>query len=101
MGSFDLLEHGPDIHAAMFRRERREAPRRFLELTLTPWAVAAPRLVPRDRDVNQPLEEVTLLGSCGSPHELELFVGGEEVSVSDQIEAASEMRPLIDHWTRH
>ena len=60
--AFDLRQHRVDIHAAMCRCERRKAPHGFRELALATGSIAAPSLVPRDRDVHQPLEEVALFG---------------------------------------
>jgi hypothetical protein len=75
----------------MARPERREPPRRLLELPLGADAVPAAGLVPGDRDVNQPLEEVLLGGSGCAPGQLELLVRGEELAAPDQLDAAREV----------
>jgi hypothetical protein len=85
-----LLEHGVEVDAPMFGRVPREPPRRLLELPLAADAVAAACLVPRDRDVHEPLVEVALLCGGRAPRQLELLVGGEELARADQIEAALE-----------
>jgi hypothetical protein len=69
---------------------RRQPATGLLELALATDFVAAPGLVPRHRDVDKPLEEVALFGLGGAPRVLELFVGGEELAVADQLEAALE-----------
>jgi hypothetical protein len=97
----DLSEHGTDVHAPMRRHERREAPCRLLELPLAADAVAAACLVPGNRDMDESLEEVAFSGLCRPPLELELLVRGEELAAADQIEAAEEVRPRFDQWTRH
>ncbi len=79
--------------------ERRESPRGLLELPLAAHSLAAACLIPGDGDVDEPLEEVTLLGGRGAPGELELLVSGEELSAPDQIEAAQE--PRFEHGPRH
>ena len=59
------------------------------------------RLVPGDRDVDEPLVEVALLGRRRAPRELELLVRGEELSAPDQLEAALEVQPRFEHRARH
>ena len=54
-----------------------EAARGLLELAFAPRAVATARLVPRNRDVDEPLEEVALARRRRAPLELELLVRGE------------------------
>jgi hypothetical protein len=71
-------------------RVRREPPLRLLELALAADAVAAAGLVPRDRDVHEPLVEVALLVGGGPPRQLELLVGREELPGADQLEPALE-----------
>jgi hypothetical protein len=70
----------------VLRLEWPEAPGRLLELPLAADAVAAGGLVPRDRDVDEPLEEVALVGLGRTPGVLELLVGGEELAPPDQVE---------------
>jgi hypothetical protein len=61
-------------------------------LALAADLVAAAGLVPRDRDVDEPLEEVALLGRCSTPDILEDLVSREELALADQAEAAPELR---------
>jgi hypothetical protein len=61
------LHERRDVDAAMLRRVRPEPPARLLELPLAPDAVPAPGLVPRDRDVDEPLEEVALARGGRAP----------------------------------
>src|SRR2546430_15824591 len=68
--------------------KRLQAPHRFRELSLGADAPAAPGLVPGDRDVHEPLEEVTFLCWRGAPRELELLVRGEVLAATDELEAA-------------
>src|SRR6476620_1157338 len=63
-----------DVHAAMLRRERREASCRLLQLARGGDWPASSRLVPRDRDVDEALEEVPLFRRRRAPRLLELFV---------------------------
>ena len=90
---FDLRKHPGDVDASMHRRKSREASRCLFELPLAPPAVAATRLVPRDRDVHEALEEVALVGRRRTPLELELLVSGEERARPDELDAAKEVRP--------
>jgi hypothetical protein len=76
----------------MLGREGSEATRCLLELPLAPDAVPAPGLVPGDRDVHEPLEEILLLGGACPPGVLELLVCGEELAVPNQLEAALKGR---------
>ena len=64
-----LGEQRRDVDAAVLRRVRREPPLRLLELARRRDRLAATRLVPRDGDVDEPLEEVPLLGGRGAPRE--------------------------------
>lgn len=50
-------------------------------------------MVPRDRDVDEPLEEVLFVRAGGSPGQLELLVRGEELAAPDQLEAVLKGRP--------
>jgi len=74
----------------MCRRVAREPALRLLELALAADAVAAPRLVPGDGDVDEPLEEVTLRCVRRPPGVLECLVGGEVVPPTDQVEPELE-----------
>jgi len=76
-----------EIKPAMLGSERREAPESLRELTLGADPSSASRLIPRDRDVHEPLEEVALLGRRRAPRVLELLVRGEVLARSDQLEA--------------
>jgi hypothetical protein len=67
------------------RGVRAESPRRLLELALAADPVPAPDLVPRDRDVDEPLVEVALLRRRRPPCELELLVRGEELAAPNQL----------------
>jgi hypothetical protein len=60
---------------------------RLLELALHPDAPPALGLVPRDRDVNEPLQEVAFLGRRRAPCILELLVRGEVLAAPDQVDA--------------
>ena len=71
--------------------KRLQAPHRFRELSLGADAPAAPGLVPGDRDVHEPLEEVTFLCWRGAPRELELLVRVEVAAVADQPQAALKL----------
>ena len=82
----DLREHGGDVDAPVGRRERPEPPRRLLELPRRRDGPPAPGLVPRDRDVDEPLVEVALLGGSRAPRRLELLVRLEEPAGADVLE---------------
>ena len=75
----------------MLRRVRPQAPRRLLELALASDTVSAAGLVPRDRDVDEPLEEVALFGRRCAPGVFENLVRREELTRADQIEPAREL----------
>jgi hypothetical protein len=74
------------------RRVARKASRRLLQLPLAADAVAAARLVPGDRDVDEALEEVALRLAGRPPRGLELLVRREELAGPDQLEAALVLR---------
>ena len=74
----------------MGRCERLEPSRRFLQLPLAADAVPATGLVPRHGDVDEPLEEVALLGGGAPPGVLERLVSGEILAAADQLEALFE-----------
>lgn len=75
----------------MARRERAEAPRRFLELPLATWAIAATGLVPRDDDVDEALEEVLLGRVGGPPSVLERLVRLEVLASPREVEPPVEV----------
>ena len=83
-------EHASDVDATMLRGIRSETPLGLLELTLAAPAVCALRMEPRYRDVDEPLEEVTLLGRRGSPLVLEFLVGVEVPPSADQLQPSSQ-----------
>ena len=58
----------------MGRRIRPETPGRLLQLPRAADTVPAARLVPGDRDVDEPLEEVTLGRLGRTPRGLQLLV---------------------------
>lgn len=69
----------------MAGRERLQPADRLRELALRSDLASAARLVPRDRDVDEPLEEVALVGRRGAPGVLELLVRGEVLAGADQL----------------
>src|SRR5262245_65247056 len=69
---------------------RAESPRRLLELAFATRAVVSLRVEPRDRDVDEALEEVPLLARGAPPFVLELFVGVEVAPHADQLESSSQ-----------
>jgi len=75
----------------MLRRVGPEPPCGFLELPLAPHTVPAPGLVPGDRDVDETLEEVALLGRRRPPGVLERLVRGEELAAPNELEPAREL----------
>jgi len=77
------------------RRVAREAPTCLLELALAADAVAASRLVPRDRDVHEALEEIALARRRDPPVFLELLVRLEVGSRIDLLQAAGEAHTRI------
>ena len=72
-----------------------EPPSRLLELPLAAGPVAPAGLVPGDRDVQEPLEEVALLRRSRTPDVLQHLVGGEVLAAPDQGQAPIqlELRP--------
>jgi hypothetical protein len=75
----------------MHRCVRREAALGLLELALAADPPAAPGLVPGDRDVDEPLEEIALLAVGRPPGELELLVRREELAAPDELDSRLEM----------
>jgi hypothetical protein len=74
---------------------RAEPPQRLLELALAADPVPTARLVPRDDDVNQALEEVALFQLGGAPGVLERFVGLEVAFGARKLESGGVR--LLDH----
>ena len=72
----------------MHRRVRSEPSLRLRELALAADTVRARGLVPRHRDVHEPLEEVTLGLRGRPPGDLELLVCLEVRAVTDQLDAS-------------
>ena len=66
-------------------RVGRQAADRLLELALGADLPAAAGLIPRDGDVDEPLEEVALGRRRGAPGELELLVRGEVLAGTDEL----------------
>jgi hypothetical protein len=79
-GVLELHEQGGDVDAPVRGAVGREAPARLLELAFAADPVTAPGLVPGDRDVNEPLEEVALRWLGGTPRVFQLLVSGEELA---------------------
>lgn len=75
----------------MLRRERREPAGGLLELPLAARLVSAAGLVPGDDDVDEPLEEVLLLGLGGTPGVLERFVRGEVLPGTGELQPPLEV----------
>ena len=75
----------------MGRRERPEPALRLLELPLEPDPVPASGLVPGDDDVDEPLEEVLLLGIGRAPRVLERLVRGEVLAPPREVEAKRQI----------
>ncbi len=84
----------------MRRRVRPEPPGRLLELPRGADAPPAPGLVPRDRDVDEPLVEVALPGVGGAPGELQLLVRLEVLAGPDQVEACEAVASNRVHVLR-
>lgn len=76
--------------------EGREPACRFRQLSLAADPVAAAGLVPRDRDVDEALEEVALGAVGPAPHLLEHLVRGEVLAALDQLEPV-----LVAEGARH
>jgi hypothetical protein len=85
-----LHQQGGDVDASMRGAVWRKPAARLLELSFGADPFAAPGLVPGDRDVHEPLEEVPLAGLGGAPRVFQLLVSGEELAGPDQLEALRE-----------
>ena len=73
-----------DGDAAVLGRERPEPALGLLQLALEADAVFTAGLVPRDDDVDEPLEEVFLLGLRRAPSVLERLVRREVVAFAGE-----------------
>jgi hypothetical protein len=82
-----LLQQRFELDAAVGGRVRREPLDRLRELSLHADPASAARLIPRDGDVDESLQEVAFLGRCGAPGVLELLVRAEVFARADQLEA--------------
>jgi hypothetical protein len=89
-GRLELSEQSGDVDALMNGRIGRKPPSRFLELALAAHTVAPPGLVPGDRDVDEPLEEIAFGRRSGAPRIFQLLMGREEVAGPNQLQAALE-----------
>jgi len=85
-----LLEQGVEVEAAVRRRVGSQPADRLLELPHRPDAPAAAGLVPRDRDVDQALEEVALGLRRVAPGQLQLLVRGEVLAGPDELDPLQE-----------
>jgi hypothetical protein len=74
----------------MHRAVGRQPSARLLELAFAADPPAAAGLVPRDRDMHEPLQEVPLGRFGGTPGVFQFLVSGEELAGSNQLEAALE-----------
>jgi hypothetical protein len=88
----ELCEQRLELDSSMRRRIGLESADRFAELPFHCNRARATGLVPRDRDVNEPLEEVAFLCRRGAPHLLENFVCGEILAGANQRDPARELR---------
>ena len=79
-GGLELQQQGGDVDAPVRGAVGREAPARLLELAFAADPVTAPGLVPGDRHVNEPLEEVAFGRLGGTPRVFQLLVSGEELA---------------------
>ena len=84
-GGVDLREQIADVEAAVFRRVRPEPAGCLLQLPLAADPVSAAGLVPGDRDVDEPLEEIALGRLRRPPGGLELLVRLEVLAGPDQL----------------
>ncbi len=91
----DAFEHGVKVDPSMRGPVRVEATRCFLELALAPGSVAPAGMEPRDRDVDEPLQEVALCGRRVAPLFLELFVRLEVLAGPNQLQPSLEPHHLI------
>ena len=80
----ELSKQRPELQAAMRGGEGSQAADGLGELALSADPPAPAGLVPGHRDVDEPLEEVTLLDRSRAPGELELLVRGEVLTGADE-----------------
>ena len=93
-GLGQLREQRLKLDAAMPGRVGTEPSPGLRELPLTPDAVPAAGLVPRNGDVHEPLQEVALRRLRRPPGVLERLVRGEVLAAADQLDTALErVRP--------
>ena len=83
----ELGQQRLELDAPMRRREGLEPAHGLRELPLGADLASAPGLVPGNRDVHETLEEVALLGGRRAPRVLELFVRGEVLACTNQLDA--------------
>jgi hypothetical protein len=76
-------------------RERGKPTGRLVELTRVADPPSAACLVPRDRDVDEPLVEIALLRRRRAPCELEFLMRVEIPSCADQLDAQLEVTRLV------
>jgi hypothetical protein len=69
---------------------RRQPSDRLFELPLRSDLPTAACLVPRDRNVDEALEEIAFRAGRGAPRELELLVRGEVLAAPDQLNSLEE-----------
>ena len=79
----------------MSRPVRPQAAGRLLELALAAGPIPASSVQPRNRDVDEALQEVALRGGRLAPLVLELLVRLEVVPRADELQAALERHGAI------
>ena len=98
----DLSEERVDVDAPVNRAVSVEPPFRLRELPFAAGPVPALGVVPGDRDVDEPLEEVALVPGRRAPLVLELLVRVEVLARADELDAACERHRSIigvrDRW---
>jgi hypothetical protein len=98
-GLLQLLDEAGDVERTVSRRVRRKPTPRLVQLALAPDSVSASGLIPGNGDVDEPLEEVSLVGLRCPPGLLEELVGGEVLAVRDLVEAelvrAFDVRSIV------
>src|SRR5437870_1659490 len=83
----ELLEQRLQLQAAMRRCERGQPADSFCQLALGADPPSPAGLVPGDGDVDEALEEVALVRRSCAPGRFELFVRGEVLAGTDQLDA--------------